>query len=569
MRKQTVCVLVAALVVLFAGEELASPPTNVLATYEGGAVTFEDLKAYLDITKSTSAESDSLTSVREQLGNENSQVYDAVKNIAFYDLLEKKADTQSRAGVSNEAMSVSARFSLYAYARSLWAEALEKQIALTERDYEEGAKKYADQLRKPARAKVAYLFVENPEKFREAKAIFDEWRQKSDFDANFESYARKARDLKHTALTGGVIEDYAAGKYNPMLDQKVFNIQVGKLSDPFSTPKGTFIIKVIERHADDPLPAEEAREKLKDILVSVKLETLCASRLGELRKTYQPKEWSGDKLPPPETIIARVNDFHVSLKNFLEAFPKEADPMDNNPGYLSAIAREIVKGELIVQELLTDSRQGGDPLLKRKMRIYEQRSYALDLLRRMYERSATVTDEEARAYYEAHKNDYPGASPKRILALIFQAPPKEKVSSNVAREKILRELKPIAEEFAKTVTAESFEQDAKKAIAKTKSEYPPKLQTIGPLLDLPWGWQSTVQLHEMPLGTMSPVVSTEDAYIVFKVIEQQPRKPLLFEEVHDGLMNDLRAKKQEEIRQKLMRETLTSGNFRVASEKSS
>ena len=127
-----------------------------------------------------------------------------------------------------------------------------------------------DKIQKPASARVAYLFVESPEKFPKAKAMLKEWRKQSDFDKHFEGYAMKARNLGSGALTGGVIERFTAGKYNPLLDEKVFSVEVGKPCEPFSTPKGMFIIKVLERDAGEPLPPDQAKVKLYNLIMPEK-----------------------------------------------------------------------------------------------------------------------------------------------------------------------------------------------------------------------------------------------------------------------------------------------------------
>jgi hypothetical protein len=563
--------MIAGLLAMQLGTSAALSETEVLATYTGGAVTFRDVQVSAEIAGTPLEDALTFATALRTLENRNSQIYNVVTDIAFYNLIEKEKDPKSLVGISREALKLASRLALQAYARSIWSTELSEQVTLSEQDYEKGQKLYAEQISAPGEAKVAYLFVENPEKFPKAKALLDEWRGKADFTGNFENYARKARELAGTALTGGMIEEFVAGKYNPQLDAKVFSVPVGKVSEPFSTPKGMFVIKVLERKERGMLPDAEVKAILTSLLSREKLAALEKQKLEELRKRHKTKEWSGTTVPTPETIIAVVDGTELRLSTLFEAYPQKKQAATTDPKSLATTAKDFVDGELIVGDV-TERMGKEDASLMDKLKLFEERSYALELLKRLYERPITAAEEEAaaRAYYEKHKGIYHAPTPKTLLALVFHMPTEEKEPSRVVREKITRQLRDVAEKFAKSTTSDTFDDDAKNLIdeVKEKGKYVLTLDTLGPYEVLPAGWQSPLQLDQMMLRKVSPLVTTGDSFVVFQVVEELPYRILPYEEVREQPMSVVLAQKQEEMRNKLKAEVLAAGDFKIVSAES-
>jgi hypothetical protein len=345
------------------------------------------------------------------------------------------------------------------------------------------------------------------------------------------------------------------------LDKQVSSIKVGEISKPFLTPKGMFIIKVIERHDKGLLPLDEAKPVLRDLIKTEKLQALEAKKLEDIRKKCRIKQWSGKTLPSPETIIVAVNGFEVTLKTYLETMTKKKETLESNPEYLNTVAKEFVRSELILRDL---KRMGETNwLLANTLKLYEPRMYALELLRRYYEQSAVVTDEEARAYYEAHKTAYHSPSPKRLLALVFRYPTEDEEKSRVSREKTKREARKLISDFANTVSEEKFEQEAKDFIKKFEGKYDIRLEKMGPLEQLPEEFQTKLTLEQISLGGISRVIPAPSSYIVFKVIEEFPYRILPYEEVRKKPMSVVRATKEQAIRDSLKKEVLAAANFKI------
>lgn len=105
-----------------------------------------------------------------------------------------------------------------------------------------------------------------------------------------------------------------------------------------------------------------------------------------------------------EDVLARVEDSTLSVEQFYAAIPEHLLAVMSLDDQEEAL-RTWVKTELFYQEGLKRG-VGGDEDLLRRLKEIERELVAEEYIRRFMESVPDVTDEEARAYFDAHSSEY-------------------------------------------------------------------------------------------------------------------------------------------------------------------
>jgi peptidyl-prolyl cis-trans isomerase SurA len=137
--------------------------------------------------------------------------------------------------------------------------------------------------------------------------------------ANFEELAKKESQDRRSALKGGVIPWFTAGRIDPKFSDAAFALKKdGDISEPIETPYGYHIIKRLEAH---PIPSyEEAKENIER---RIKQD---ASRENSKKKAFiekLKKEYNFSENPKVKNFVGES----VSDKNF--TIPETLFTIDN------------------------------------------------------------------------------------------------------------------------------------------------------------------------------------------------------------------------------------------------
>ena len=101
---------------------------------------------------------------------------------------------------------------------------------------------------------------------------------------NFADLARKNSDDAATAKDGGQLPPYERGQLVKSIEDVVFKLNRGDVTDPIKTPTGLLILKVDERYAAGQASFEEVKNQVLDKLAGPKIEPRVREYLTRLRE---------------------------------------------------------------------------------------------------------------------------------------------------------------------------------------------------------------------------------------------------------------------------------------------
>jgi len=120
---------------------------------------------------------------------------------------------------------------------------------------------------------------------RDALKIIDEFRAGGDFGELAKKYSMDVE----TAVNAGEIGWVSKGMILPEVENKIFALPVGGISEPIRTPAGVHIIQVEEYKSAEYQSLSEVRDKVKQELARNKSHILAQEQAGEVLKTWQEK----------------------------------------------------------------------------------------------------------------------------------------------------------------------------------------------------------------------------------------------------------------------------------------
>lgn len=256
-------------------------------------------------------------------------------------------------------------------------------------------------------------------------------------------------------------------------------------------------------------------KKLLAVIISVSLLLLfsgCAQK-GEQKGPYLAKVGN--------STITQA-DFEREMKNL----PPFAQNLFVGPEGKEKFLQELVKKELLYQEALKKGLDK-DPEYSKKLEDYKKITLITQLLEKELESKAKVTEQDAREYYEKHKNELASVSQIKASHIL--------VKTEDEAKKILEKLRK-GGDFA--------------TIAKQSSIDPGSAKNGGDL-----GYFSSGQMVpefeaaalKLNPGEISEPVKTKFGYHIIKVTDKKMGKPLEYEKIKNALMQRITAEKQRDV----------------------
>lgn len=224
--------------------------------------------------------------------------------------------------------------------------------------------------------------------------------------------------------------------------------------------------------------------------------------------------------------VGKVKIMQADLEREMKNLPDFAQQLFKGSEGKERFLNELVKKELLYQEAI---KRGLDKNAEYKNKVEDFKKITLigQLLEKEIEAKAKVTDEDVKAYYDEHKEDFSPFNKIRISLI--------RVKTEEEAKKILERLKE-GEDFAKVAKEKSIDTNSAK---------------IGGDL----GFLSRGQLakeHEviavrLKKGEISDAIKTQLGYDIIKVTDKQVNKVIEFEKVRDFIFQHLSAEKQKEV----------------------
>ena len=162
--------------------------------------------------------------------------------------------------------------------------AVRSSITVTPLEVSRALGEHPEQARSGERARALHLLVRVTEDRLEgkARALIDDLHRQLAGGADFSALATRYSE-DSSASDGGRMDWVAQGELLPELDQALFSLPVGSVSEPIQTRLGFHLLKVQERRAATELPVTEANQTVTRQLYQQKFEEAMKRWLDELK----------------------------------------------------------------------------------------------------------------------------------------------------------------------------------------------------------------------------------------------------------------------------------------------
>jgi len=301
------------------------------------------------------------------------------------------------------------RFLKYPVYQRVWIEkVLKPGLKLQQVDL---VKYYNDHLAdfyKPESVRVRYVFREVPPgtAFTEREAIEKDAqaiRAQLAAGANFVELARAKSDAP-SALRGGELPRLYRGQFIEEFEDQAFALKPGEISSVVTGPGGFYVIQSLEKFPEEIKPFAAAEKKLREGAEHQALTFLYDYELLKMVRRGRHRSLAARfRSLAPEDALILVGPYRLDKRQFLNMFPNVIKvPLDLDERLLGGTATDIVRGELVAQEL---ERQGlaGDPLLVAADQMARQIWRARTAVRAALDVPVTFNEQELRAFYEKNR----------------------------------------------------------------------------------------------------------------------------------------------------------------------
>ncbi len=153
---------------------------------------------------------------------------------------------------------------------------IKSKIVIKEEDIRKAYKENSKEYMEPLEVKVQQIFFPIPQFAgeeeiqalrKEAEAIVEKSRKGEDFTELARNYSKGVE-----ASGGGVLGFFKPKELRPELDEVVFKLKPGEISDPVRSVDGFHILRVMERKGGEPRPFVEVQNKIRDEMMQAEAE---------------------------------------------------------------------------------------------------------------------------------------------------------------------------------------------------------------------------------------------------------------------------------------------------------
>lgn len=330
--------------------------------------------------------------------------------------------------------------------------------------------------------------------------------------ADADTFARTC-SLADSRLNGGhVVVNW--GQFDEGWERIVFALEPGEIAPVIPTPGG-FEVVIVENRVDAPLPPfDKVQQQVEQVLSMRRLETRKRAFSDELFAKYhvvlQPSPgiaatWDGggqllmtDVVAPGERLSARELDkrLRATANAPLVALEARSRKLEEQPDVVRAVAKyreNLMEGFLFRDHILKD---------------------------------VAVTDAEARAYYDAHKEQYVEAEQRHVAHILV---------ATEGEAKALREKLTAGADFAQLARKSS--RDAGTALLDGK------LGWITPD-KVPPAFKSVLSLKA---GEVSQPLKSDHGWHLVLVTDVKPQRQMAFDEVAERVRKNARQVKEQTV----------------------
>jgi peptidyl-prolyl cis-trans isomerase SurA len=170
-----------------------------------------------------------------------------------------------------------------------------RRLSVTDADVQQFYNQHKQEFDRPEQVALEEILVstdksaKNPSDDENQRVITAEAKARSVYDkakapnAKFEDLAKSSSDGQ-TAAQGGQLGVYKKGQLAPEIENKVFALKAGGVTEPIQTKQGFLILKVVQHTSAGIPPLNEVTTEVQNALYSEKLQPALRSYLTKLRE---------------------------------------------------------------------------------------------------------------------------------------------------------------------------------------------------------------------------------------------------------------------------------------------
>ena len=358
--------------------------------------------------------------------------------------------------------------------------------------------------------------------------------------SDFEELAR-ACSIAPSRTRGGSVSPFTWGSLSLAVEEVVFRLEPGEISQPFHTADGWTLIQLVDRiEAVRPALDDRVSARIAAKLKERKREARTNELSAELWKKYGATVVADDVTPralarllekAPDTIIATWNGGTLTVKQAFTAGELRmfgAFAPGRAAEKIDATLRAAVNTALIRLEAkarkIDEVPSVAESIDKYEARLMESVLYSKHVLK-----DVKVEDDEVRAAYEAQKEKLLIAERRRISHIVVAA-----------------------EDEAKNLHARIQKGEDYLELLKKHTLDKPSVKTEG---DLGWIEKGKVAEKYDPLftvakGAVAAPIGSDNGWHILRVTDIQPEHPVSFEEAQETIRKNVFEKKKHDARER-------------------
>jgi parvulin-like peptidyl-prolyl isomerase len=247
-----------------------------------------------------------------------------------------------------------------------------------------------------------------------------------------EEFGEVAREVSvaDSASRGGDLGIVQWGRLDPALEDRLWTLGKGQLSDPFETEDGWNLLYVTDRAKVEPPKLEQARKRIEATIAQRKTRERAAALLGRLMKasgssideTPVVAALRGSDALPLTTVVANAGEERITLERALGLVNMDA-ARRLGPERLRRQVKSLLEGEifriLVVKEAL--ARGYGDRPEVVSVLDKLTAEMALDaLVGKVVLAKVEVTDADVEAYYREHPREFTEPEAVKLSAILVE-----------------------------------------------------------------------------------------------------------------------------------------------------
>jgi hypothetical protein len=259
-------------------------------------------------------------------------------------------------------------------------------------------------------------------------------------------------------------------------------------------------------------------------------------------------------------VLLRVNDYSLTSGTLFATYPELASfntRLENFKLYLTNLSEK----EAILQQLEKQFQKNAQLPTARELEWVHTNTCYKFLFAKKVKEQIQFKEEDAREYYEKHKEFYHGISPKRLAYLIIKPPDKKSLIPPVYHKKLnelQRSVSSLRDKMAQN--PDNFIEEAGK-FANNKPDV--TFNETNWFEELPDNWKHNTYLIEYPRGSISQVLSSPLGFIIFKVIDEKNPRILSYDEVKDKVRRVIMGTKVTKLSKEIQDKMLKDYHFRL------